>query len=478
MSLPYPELLQRLRAIVGPAGIVDQPADMAPYLKDYRGLYRGVSPLILRPANTAEVAAILALCNAAGVGVVPQGGNTGYCGGAQPDGSGTQIVLSLARMNRVRAVEALNYSITVEAGCILVNVQQAAAAADRYFPLSLGAEGSCQIGGNLSTNAGGTAVLRYGMARDLVLGLEVVLADGRVLSTLGSLRKDNTGYDLNALFVGAEGTLGVITAATLKLFPRVAVSATALAAIPNIDAAIDLLAAFRSASADRLTACEIMAHSALELVTRHIPGSSDPFEAPHPWYLLVELQSAQRDENLDTVLEQVLATALESGAVLDAVIAASGAQRAAFWKLRETVPEALAAAGAQIKHDISVPIAAMPAFHAEAGPWILAMVPGARLVPFGHIGDGNLHYNVSQPPGGDARDFLAQSTAVEHGVHDIAHRHGGSFSAEHGIGQYKLGELQRYGDPVELAMMGSIKQALDPNGIMNPGKVLPGAYSA
>ena len=472
MPAPDAKLLGQLRGVVGPAGVVDEPAAMAPYLRDYRGLYLGAAPLVLRPASTAEVSRILALCDAARVGVVPHGGNSGYCGGAQPDASGTQIVLSLARLNRVRAVEPLNYSITVEAGCILANVQQAAAAADRYFPLSLGAEGSCQIGGNLSTNAGGTAVLRYGMARDLVLGLEVVLADGRVLSTLGSLRKDNTGYDLNSLFVGAEGTLGVITAATLKLFPRIAASATAFIAIPHIDAAIDLLAALRAASADRLTACEVMARSALELVTRHIPGTGDPFDTAHPWYLLVELQSAQSGEPLEGVLEQVLGHALEAGQVIDAVIAKSGAQRAAFWKLRESIPEALAAEGAQIKHDISVPIAAMPAFHAEAGPWILAQAPGARLVPFGHIGDGNLHYNVSQPPGGDGRAFLARSAAIEHGVHDIAHRHGGSFSAEHGIGRLKVGELERYTSPVTLSMMRAIKHALDPNGIMNPGKLL------
>jgi FAD/FMN-containing dehydrogenase len=472
MSQPDAKLLQQLRAIVGPAGVVDQPAEMAPYLRDYRGLYRSATPCVLRPAATAEVAQILALCNGAGVAVVPQGGNTGYCGGATPDESGKQLVLSLARMNRVRAVEPLNYSITVEAGCVLAHVQRAAAAAERYFPLSLGAEGSCQIGGSLSTNAGGTAVLRYGMARDLVLGLEVVLADGRVLSTLGSLRKDNTGYDLNTLFVGAEGTLGVITAATLKLFPKVAVTATAFVAIPDIDAALELLTAFRAASADRLTACEIMARSALDLVSHHIPGASDPFNSPHPWYLLIELQSAQHGEELNAVLEAVLGAALVSGRVLDAVIAASGAQRAALWTLRELISEALAVEGTQIKHDVSLPIAALPAFHAEAGPWILAQAPGARLVPFGHIGDGNLHYNVSQPVGGDGQAFLAQSTAIERGVHDIVHRHGGSISAEHGIGRYKLDELVRYADPVELEMMRSVKRALDPNGIMNPGKVL------
>jgi FAD/FMN-containing dehydrogenase len=474
MSLPGPEVLQSLRAVVGAAGVVDAPADMEPYLHDHRHLYQGKAPLVLRPGSVAEVARLLALCNAAGVGVVPQGGNTGYCGGATPDDSGTQIVLSLSRLNKVRAVEPLNYSMTVEAGCVLATVQQAAAAADRLFPLSLGAEGSCQIGGNLSTNAGGTAVLRFGMARDLVLGLEVVLADGSVLSTLGSLRKDNTGYDLKSLFIGAEGTLGVITAATLKLFPKVAATATALLAIDDIETAVQLLGTLRAASADRLTACEIMARPALELVLRHIPGCSDPFDAAHPWYLLVELQSGQANEALDELLETLLGDALERGEIRDAVVATSMTQRVALWKLRECIPEAMAKEGAQIKHDVSVPIAAMPAFNVEAGAWILQQIPGARLVTFGHIGDGNLHYNVSQPLGGDGATFLTRSAAIEHGVHDIAVRHGGSYSAEHGIGQYKRGELLRYGDPVELALMQSIKRALDPKHIMNPGKVLAG----
>jgi FAD/FMN-containing dehydrogenase len=474
MNAPDAQLLSALRVVVGSAGVVDAPADMAPYLRDFRHLYHGRSPMILRPGSTAEVSKILALCNAAGVGVVPHGGNTGYCGGATPDESGAQIVLSLSRMNKVRALEPLNYSMTVEAGCVLANVQQAALQAGCFFPLSLGAEGSCQIGGNLSTNAGGTAVLRYGMARDLVLGLEVVLADGAVLNTLGSLRKDNTGYDLKSLFVGAEGTLGVITAATLKLFPAVAASATAFVAIDSIDIAVQLLGELRAASADRLTACEIMKRSALDLVVQHIPGCTDPFSGSHPWYLLIELQSAQADDPLDALLESVLANALERGVLQDAVVATSGAQRTALWKLRECIPEAMAQEGAQIKHDVSVPIAAMPAFDVEAGAWILGQMPDVRLITFGHIGDGNLHYNVSQPVGGDGAALLARSAEIEHGVHDIAHRYGGSFSAEHGIGQYKRGELQRYSDPVELEMMKTIKRALDPNNIMNPGKLITG----
>jgi FAD/FMN-containing dehydrogenase len=465
-------VLDRLRAIAGEKGVLDAPGDIAPYLRDYRGLYRGRSPLVLRPASVAEVSAILRLCNEARIGVVPHGGNTGYCAGATPDESGEQIVLSLARLNRVRSVEPLNYAITVEAGCILANVQQAAAAAERYFPLSLGAEGSCQIGGNLSTNAGGTAVLRYGMARDLVLGLEVVLADGSVLDGLNSLRKDNTGYDLKSLFIGAEGTLGVITAATLKLFPAVATRATAFVAIADMEVAVRLLGELRAASADRMTACEIMGRAAMELVTRHVPGAGDPFAAPHPWYLLLELQSALASEPLNELLETVLGAAMERGEVLDAVIAASGAQRDALWKLRESIPEAMAAEGAQIKHDVSVPIASLPAFSAEAGAWILRRVPGARLITFGHIGDGNLHFNVSQPVGADGQAFLARIAEIEHGVHDIAHAHAGSFSAEHGIGRHKLPELARYSGAVELELMRTIKRALDPHGIMNPGKVI------
>jgi FAD/FMN-containing dehydrogenase len=470
--MPNPEVLARLRAIVGDTGVVDAPDAMAPYLRDYRGLYLGRAALVLRPASVDEVSRILALCNGARIGVVPQGGNTGYCGGATPDGSGEQIVLSLARLDHVRSVEPLNYAITVEAGCVLAKVQQAAAEADRHFPLSLGAEGSCQIGGNLSTNAGGTAVLRYGMARELVLGLEVVLADGSVLDVLGSLRKDNTGYDLKSLFVGAEGTLGIITAATLKLFPTVAARATALVAMADLDVAVRLLGELRAATADRMTACELMGRGAMDLVVKRVPGAADPFGAPHRWYLLLELQSALASDPLDQLLETVLGAATERGAVRDAIIAASAQQRDALWKLRESIPEAMAAEGAQIKHDVSVPIASVPAFVAQAGAWVLAQVPGARLITFGHIGDGNLHFNVSQPVGDDGQALLARTSGIERGVHDIAHAHGGSFSAEHGIGQLKLTELARYGGAVELELMRTVKRTLDPNNILNPGKVI------
>jgi FAD/FMN-containing dehydrogenase len=467
-----PHFQRKIRGALDPRSLIDAPAEIEPYLVDCRHLYHGKSPLVLRPGNVAELSTLLALCNDAGIGVVPHGGNTGYCGGATPDDSGNQLVLSLARLNRVRAVDPSNYSITVEAGCVLANVQQAALTAGRYFPLSLGAEGSCQIGGNLSTNAGGTAVLRYGMARELVLGLEVVLADGRVLDMLRSLRKDNTGYDLKSLFVGAEGTLGVITAATLKLFPQVAASATAYAAVPSLEAAVELLALLRMASADRLTTCEIMCRNALELVTKHMTSAGDPFDCPHPWYMLVELQSALATDDLDGPLEAALSAAIERGLVADAVVAKSGVQRQALWRLRETIPEAMAMEGAQIKHDVSVPITAIPAFAAETEQWIHARIPAARVVSFGHIGDGNLHFNVSQPVDVDVPGFLRRSSEIEHGVHDIAHRYGGSFSAEHGIGKYKLEELSRYRSSTELDVMRTLKRALDPRGIMNPGKVL------
>jgi FAD/FMN-containing dehydrogenase len=467
-----PHFLQRLRGAVGPLSVIDTPTDIEPYLSDCRNLYRGAAALVLRPADVVEVSTMLALCNEVGIGVVPHGGNTGYCGGSVPDESGNQLVMSLSRLNRIRSVEALSYAMTVEAGCILATVQEAALVAERYFPLSLAAEGSCQIGGNLSTNAGGTAVLRYGMARELVLGLEVVLADGRVLDMLRSLRKDNTGYDLKSLFIGAEGTLGVITAATLKLFPKAAVRATAYLAIPSLEAAVQLLAALRAASADRLTACEIMGRHTLELVAEHIPGTGDVFDSPHSWYLLVELQSTLATEDLDGLLEGALAAAMERGLVADAIVAKSGTQRAALWRLRESVPEALAIAGAQIKHDVSIPIAAIPDFASTATQWIHAQIPEARIAPFGHIGDGNLHFNVSQPVDADATDFLRRAPEIEHGVHDIAHRYGGSFSAEHGIGKYKLKELLRYRSANEVEVMRTLKQALDPKGIMNPGKIL------
>jgi FAD/FMN-containing dehydrogenase len=465
--------VERIRALLGPAGCLDAPADLEPYLVDFRGLYRGATPLVACPASTVDVAAVLGICHELGVGVVPHGGNTSYCGGATPHERGDEIVLSLRRMNRVREVDADNYSITVEAGCVLADVQAAADSADRLFPLALGAEGSCQIGGNLSTNAGGLNALRYGVARDLALGLEVVLADGRVIDGLSSLRKDNTGYDLRDLFIGAEGTLGVITAASLKLFPRPRTIATALLAVPDIGAAVQLLARLRAASGDAVTSFEFLPRMAVELTVRHIPGVADPLDRPYEAYVLCEVATARDDPSLRSLLEDALEDAIGAGLVLDAVLAESLAQRAALWKLRESVPEAQRAEGASIKHDVSVPVTALPRFMTEATAAVLAIVPAGRMVAYGHVGDGNLHFNVSVPLGEQPQAFLAHAPAIHDAVHDIVRRLRGSISAEHGIGRLKRAELARHKSHVELEVMHAIKRALDPKGILNPGKVLP-----
>jgi D-lactate dehydrogenase (cytochrome) len=470
--LPTSADLDALKSIVGPAGYLDAAADIAPFLVDFRKLYHGKSATVLLPSSTEQVSKILAYCHAHDIGVVPHAGNTSYCGGAVPDESGSQIVLALRRLNKVRAVEPLNYSMTVEAGCVLATVQEAAERADRLFPLSLGSEGSCQIGGNLSTNAGGTAVLRYGMARDLVLGLEVVLADGRVLDTLRTLRKDNTGYDLKSLFLGSEGTLGVITAACLKLFPKPAAYATALIAVPDVAKAVALLASLRAASGDRVTTFELIPRIGIDLTTRHIAGVSDPLDRKYSWYVLAELTSARAGDDLNATLEAALADAIDQGQALDAVIAASLAQRDALWRIRESIPEAQTHEGASIKHDVSVPVAALPEFVARASAWVAKNVPDARLVAYGHVGDGNLHFNVSQPAGGSAEAFMARRADIQRAIFDLAVSMGGSFSAEHGIGRYKVGELEHYRGGVELEVMCAMKRALDPKGILNPGKVL------
>ena len=414
--------------------------------------------------------AVLAFCNDHDIGVVPQGGNTGYCGGATPDESGRQIVVSLSRLNRIRHLDPLNYSIVAEAGCVLASLQRAAAEAQRLFPLSLGSEGTCQLGGNLSTNAGGVHVLHYGMMRDLVLGLEVALADGRLLSSLGTLRKDNTGYDVKSLFLGAEGTLGIITAASLKLFPKLRAFATAFVAVPDPRAAVALLARLRDASGDRVSSFELIPRIAVELTTRHIPGVRDPLDAPHPWYVLCELTSSRAADPLEELLEQSLAGALEERLVLDAAVARNARDRAAFWKLRETIPEAQRQDGGSLKHDISVPVASIPDFIERGSRWIAANVPDGRLVSYGHVGDGNLHFNLNQAPGADRATFLAREEPVKRAIHDLVRDFGGSFSAEHGVGRLKVGELERYAPPVELDLMRAIKRALDPNGILNPGK--------
>lgn len=465
--------LEQLRRALGPAACIDAPADIEPYLTDFRGLYHGAAPLVVCPSSTQEVATALAICHEHRVGVVPHGGNTSYCGGATPGVRGDQIVLSLRRLNRVRAVDADNFSLTVEAGCLLADVQAAAQAADRFFPLSLGSEGSCQIGGNLSTNAGGLNAVRYGVTRDLVLGLEVVLADGRMLDGLTSLRKDNTGYDLRDLFIGAEGTLGVITAASLKLFPVPRTIETAFVAVPDLRAAVQLLGRLRAITGDLVTSFEFLPRIAVEFTTQHIPGVTAPLAGTHANYVLCEVSTARVDPALRPLLEQGLADALAQGLVNDAVIAESIAQRQALWKLRESVPEAQRHEGASIKHDVSVPVASLPAFLERASAAVRAIVPAGRLVAYGHVGDGNLHFNLSQPVGADPREFLAHTHALETAVYAIVREFRGSISAEHGIGQLKRAELAHHRSATDLAVMRAIKQALDPHGIMNPGKVLP-----
>jgi D-lactate dehydrogenase (cytochrome) len=412
----------------------------------------------------------VAFCNDARVGVVPQGGNTGYVGGATPLDPGV-IVLAMRRMNRIRLVDAANFAMVAEAGCTLAAVQEAAAAADRLFPLSLGSEGSCQIGGNLATNAGGTAVLRYGMTRQLAFGLEVVLADGSVVSQLAPLAKDNTGYDLTRLLIGSEGTLGVITAACLKLCPPPRAKATAWVGIPSPAAALELLARLRTASDDRLSTLELVPHAALALVLEHIDAARDPGIAPGPWYLLVELTSSSA-QDLDALLTSALESAASDGLVTDAAIATSESQRANFWRLRESVPEAQRKAGGSMKHDISVPVASLQRFVDEGTAIVERLAPEGFLVAYGHAGDGNLHFNVNQRTGTDANAFAAREAPLKRAIHDLVAQFGGSFSAEHGIGKLKVDELRRYAQPAELAAMHRIKQALDPHGILNPGKVL------
>jgi FAD/FMN-containing dehydrogenase len=461
-----------LRAIVGPAGVIDDPALMAPYTEDRRKRYAGTTPLVARPGATSEVAATVALCARAGVAIVPQGGNTGLVAGGIPDASGREVVLSLARMTAVRAIDAVNDTLTVEAGCVLADVQAAAEGVDRLFPLSLAAEGSCTIGGNLSTNAGGTQVVRYGSARDLVLGLEVVLADGRVLDDLKGLRKDNTGYDLKQLFLGAEGTLGIITAATLKLFPRPREVATAWVGIPGPQAAIDLLTLAQTSSGGLVTSWEYMPDFCVQLVLRHLAGHRLPLAAPQPAYLLVELAAGAHGAGLAATLERILAEGAERGLVADAAIASSGAQVKALWAIREEMPEAERREGAAIKHDIAVPISAIPAFMERATGAADALAPGARVSAFGHVGDGNIHFNVLPPAGADGAAFLGLWERMNRAVEDVAMALGGSFSAEHGVGRAKLGSMARYKSPLELELMRRLKAALDPDNILNPGRVV------
>ena len=459
-------LLASLAAIVGANQVLSGAADLAPYLTDWRGRYRGAARCVVRPGTTAEVAAVVKACVAAGAPLVPQGGNTSLCGAATPDATGLAVIVSLGRLNRVVAVDRQNNTISVEAGCTLAAVQKAARVADRLFPLALASEGSCQIGGNLSTNAGGVQVLRYGNTRELTLGLEVVLPDGEIWDGRRGLRKDNTGYDLKHLFIGAEGTLGIITGAVLKLFPLPAVHTTTWLNVASPPAAVDLLNRAKSAFDAQLTAFELVSETALGLVLRHIPGAARP-GAPGPWYVLAEFSGAA-----PRAVEEWLAARLAVGEVGDGVVAQTAAQAARLWALRENISEAQKIEGISIKHDIAVPVSRIPEFLATADSALAAAFPGVRVVAFGHVGDGNLHYNLSMADTGANAAFIACQPEVNRLVHDTVAALDGSISAEHGIGQLKRDELLRYKSPVEIALMRSLKQALDPRGLMNPGKVL------
>ncbi|WP_108044723.1 FAD-binding oxidoreductase [Bosea sp. 124] len=460
-----------MAAIVGAKNVVTDADAMVPYLKEWRDLFRGKAQAIVRPGSTQEVAELVKLAARTGTKLVPQGGNTGLVGGQIPIAEGREIILSLQRMDKVRAIDAQSDTMTVEAGLTLQKAQAAAEAAGRLFPLSLASEGSCTIGGNLSTNAGGTAVLAYGNARELCMGLEVVLADGRIWNGLRQLRKDNTGYDLKNLFIGAEGTLGIITAAVLKLFPQPAARATAFLAVPGPEEALALLNTAKAGAGGTLTTFELISRLGLDFVLRHASGARDPLSGPSPWYVLMEV-SAQSATGLDEAVEAFLGEAMEQGLVTDAALAGSLTQRADFWKLREMLSEVQTYEGGSIKHDVSVPLHAVPAFIARASEAVMALVPGCRPLPFGHMGDGNIHFNVSQPVGGDKAAFIGGWSAMNEAVHAIVSEMQGSISAEHGIGRLKRDLLPGVKDPVELALMKSLKTTLDPQGILNPGAVL------
>ncbi|MEO8444348.1 MAG: FAD-binding oxidoreductase [Gammaproteobacteria bacterium] len=477
MTALSPEITAEFQSIVGAGGFLDGSADLTGYLTEWRGLYRGTTPLVLLPSSTVQVADILRLCARDRIGVVPQGGNTGLVGGAIPHSTPArpQILVSARRLNRVRAMDAENFSLTAESGCVLAQLQAAAAASGRLFPLSLAAEGSCQLGGNISTNAGGTAVVRFGTMRDLVLGIEVVLADGRVLDGLRSLRKDNTGYDLKQLFIGAEGTLGFITAATCKLYPLPRSIVTAWVATPTVGAALELYAAAREQLGDDLTAFEFASDATLKLVLKNIPGCRAPLATPSPWHLLIEVSTPRVDQRLDTSVQDFLLRMQEAGLLSDGIVASSGAQRDELWRLRHSMSEAQKKEGASIKHDVSVPVASMERFLERATAEAGSLLPGVRVVAFGHLGDGNVHFNLGQPPTMDAAGFLQHWDEISHRVHAVAMGLGGSFSAEHGIGAMKRGELAHWRGGVALDLMRAIKQTLDPHDIMNPGKLLPAA---
>jgi FAD/FMN-containing dehydrogenase len=466
-------LLDRLAAILGPRGLLTGPADIAPHLSDWRGLYTGASPAVARPGSTEEVAAVMRLCAQTGTPLVPQGGNTSMVGGATPDESGRCVVLSLARMNRIRDLDPTDMSMTAEAGVVLKAAQDAAADAGCLFPLSLGAEGTATIGGVLSTNAGGNTTVRYGNARELMLGLEVVLPDGSIWNGLRRLRKDNTGYALRHLFVGAEGTLGIVTAAVLRLFPRPRDTALAFCAVADEDAALALFRRFRDRDDSAVRAFEYMSGTGVDLAVKHIEGVTLPLEARADHYVLVDLASPRPDAGLRSMAEDVLGEAMEAGEVLDATLAESDAQAKKLWRIREEHPEAQKREGASVKNDVSVPVSKVPEMIRRCSAALAELIPGSRPVPFGHIGDGNIHMNLEQPQGMEASAFLARSHDIMDCVNAIVRDLDGSFSAEHGIGRLKTDMMEEWRGGAELAAMRAIKAALDPAGIMNPGKVLP-----
>ncbi len=464
-----PDLLARFIGIVGQKYALTDPQMQQPYLVEMRGLYHGKTPVVLRPGSVDEVAAILKLANETKTAIVPQGGNTGLVGGQIPFNS--EIVLSLTRLDNIREVDPVSNTLTVEAGVTLQRAREAAADADRLYPQLLPSEGTCTIGGNLSTNAGGVAAIAHGISRSHALGLEVVLADGRILHNLNKLKKDNTGYDLKNLFIGAEGTLGIITAAVLRLVPKPRAIETAFAAVPSPQAAVDLLGIATERTSGGVTSFELMARAGIDAVLKHDSKSRNPLSTPYSWYVLVEL-SSQAQSGLRGVMEEILADGHEHGLVLDATIADSLEQGKAFWRIREMFGEVQRYIGASIKHDISVPVAAIPSFIAEADAAVTKLIPGSRTLPFGHVGDGNIHYNVTQPDGSDAAKFLARWDDVNAEVFTVVKKFGGSISAEHGVGVMKRDILPKYKDPVALELMRGLKKMLDPNGILNPGKVL------
>jgi FAD/FMN-containing dehydrogenase len=472
------DFTDKLRAIVGERGLITDEPGKHPYLTDWRENYLGAALAVVRPATTEEVAAVVRLCVEEKVAVVPQGGNTGMMGGGTPHEKGHEIVLSLNRMNRIIEVDALGYTMTVEAGVILKTIQETAARHDRLFPLSLAAEGSCTVGGNLATNAGGVQVLHYGNARQLVLGLEVVTPQGEVWNGLRALKKDNTGYDLRDLYLGAEGTLGIITKAILKLWPKPKDVATSWIAIPSPEAAVSLLSGAHAASEDNVTSCELMARQGIDLVLKHIPGAADPLSEKHEWYVLMEWSSTRprregaNQTGLAEKMEAYLGEAMEKGMVLDAVLAQNETQAKALWALRENHSESQKREGPSIKHDISVSVSKIPAFMTEGLTAMKRVLPECRPVPFGHVGDGNLHFNCQAPVGWDRPRFMAHAEAITTAVHDLVVSYGGSISAEHGIGQMKVDELAHYRSRIELDTMRAIKRALDPENLMNPGKIV------